>query len=105
MSFEFPQFALPVVDSDGLPVTSEKLGLGIEAVDVRNATGHVQENDTVGPGSMMWIPWSQGVDRTTTTHRGKPLRESTGQRQRTKPTRTTGQGLPAAGLTVDLDNS
>ena len=49
-----------------------------------------------GPGSMMWIPWSQRVDRTATTHRGKPLRESTGQRQRTKPTRTTGQGLPAA---------
>ncbi len=45
-----PLFALPVVDRDRLAVPGHQQGLGIKRVDVGDAAGHAQEDDTLGPG-------------------------------------------------------
>ena len=50
-ALELAELALPVIDRDRLAGVGEQLRLGIEGIDVRDAAGHVQEDDALRPGA------------------------------------------------------
>ena len=49
IAFEIAAFSLPIVDRNRFAMVGEEPGFRIERVDVRNAAGHVNEDDPLGP--------------------------------------------------------